>query len=189
MCSQTTVVIGGSNECVQGPALPGTTCASGEGEAAQAGTAAGGAETADWGLFGTIRSSCGGRCGGWGWRSCWQGCSSSVTLVRFYIRHICQNPFWFLMNFSSSLLPHNSGLSIGKPARTNIAPFQKAFDPLLRFLTWRLLKTFEDFWLPLCNCVMIYLVITWACFRIAWNRLGFDDWQRCRILQKMMESK
>ena len=51
MCSQTTVVIGGSNECVQGPALPGTTCASGEGEAAQAGTAAGGAETADWGLF------------------------------------------------------------------------------------------------------------------------------------------
>ena len=52
VCSQTTVVIGGSNECVQGPALPGTTCASGEGEAAQAGTAAGGAETADWKLFG-----------------------------------------------------------------------------------------------------------------------------------------
>ena len=84
-------------------------------------------------FFGGIRSSCGGRCGGWGWRSCWQGCSSSVILVRFYIRHIYQNPFWFLINFSSSSLPHNSGLSIGKPARTNIAPFQKVFDPLLRF--------------------------------------------------------
>ena len=64
MCSQTTVVIGGSNECVQGPALPGTTCASGEGEAAQAGTAAGGAETADWKLFGGSGAAVEGDVGG-----------------------------------------------------------------------------------------------------------------------------
>ena len=38
-------------------------------------------------------------------------------------------------------------------------------------------------------CPELLICSMWACSRIAWNRLGFDDWQRCRMLQKMIQIK